>query len=312
MLRPGLAMHRKTTWRLMTCVFFVYIILPPRVHAESLTHVDWVNGYIIATGHGTAEQGTSKSLAVISSTEAAQFNAMRKLLEAIEGVYIDSQILVRDFIVKESVASVKVEGLLKGAQVIDTKTTWEAGLPITAVTMRICMSIQGAGCEPENTLFDALPLDRFGDSSLIPQTEYSEVAPFQTPSQIPPGEDDFSYKPSKPVTGVIFSLQGTPFRRVVLPVVVTIGEDGKMSTVYSVKRVAPRIVRTYGIVRYADTLKQARKIKKLGNNVLIVSTEKVTDDNRMVISAKSAQKIYETTMHGNDYLSEANVAISSE
>lgn len=305
-------MHRKGIWSLMTCAFFVCIMFPPWVHAESLTHVDWVNGYITVTGYGTAERGTSKILAVISSTEAAQFNAMRKLLESIEGVYIDSEILVRDFIVKESVTSVKVEGLLKGAQVIDTKTTWEEGLPVTAVTMRICMSTQGAGCEPENTLFDALPLDRFGDSSLIPQTEYSEAASLQTLSQIPPGEDDFSYKPSKPVTGVIFSLQGTPFRRVVLPVVVTIGEDGKMSTVYSVKRVDPKIVRAYGIVRYADTLKQARKIEKLGSNVLVVPTEKVTDDNILVISAKSAQKIYETTMHGNDYLSKANVAISSE
>ena len=157
-----------------------------------------------------------------------------------------------------------------------------------------------------------MSLDRFGDSSLIPKTEYSEVAPFQAPSQVPPREDDFSYEASKPVTGVIFSLQGTPFRRVVLPVVVTIGEDDKMSTVYSVKCVDPKIVRTYGIVRYTDTLMQARKIDKLGNNVLIIPTEKVTDDNRVVISAKSAQKIYETTMHGNDYLSKANVAISSE
>lgn len=303
---------QKATPFLITSVFLVCLILPIQVHGEDHTQVDWVSGYITATGYGTAKEGTSKALALISSKEAGKYIAMRNLMEAVQGVYIDSQVLVRDYIVKEDVIRAKVEGLLKGAEVIDTKTTWEEGLPITAVTMRICISAQGAECKPGNTLLDTLPLERFNDSPLIPKKEYSQDTALQGPSEIPTDKLYLRYDPSKPVTGAIFSLQGHPFRRVVLPVVVTISQDGSKSTVYSVKRVEPATVRTYGIVRYTDTLEQAKKIEKLGDNILIVPIEKVTDDNILVISAKSAQKISETTMHGNVYLRKASVAISSE
>lgn len=312
-MRKLIIIHMQlATFFLITCIFLGCTILPPRVHAEDRTEVDWVNGYITATGYGTAKQGTSKALALISSKEAGKYLAMKSLLEVIKGVYIDSQVLVRDYIVEEDVIRAKVDGLIKGAQVIETKTIWEEGLPITAVTVRICMNAQGDGCKPGNTLIDTLPLDKFGDSPLIPKKEYSQDRALQKPSQVPSGDRDLSYKPHKPVTGLIFSLQRRPFRRVVLPVVVNINKDGSMSTVYSVKRVDPKIVRTYGIVRYADTLKQARRIKKLGDNLLIIPTEKVTGDNILVISVKSAQKIFETTMHGNDYLRKARVAISTE
>ncbi|MGA1839606.1 MAG: hypothetical protein ACMUIU_03185 [bacterium] len=290
----------------------IFSILPLRVHAEDSTKVDWVNGYILATGYGTAKQGTNKAYAVISSKEAGKYLAMRSLLEAIKGVYIDSQVLVRDYIIEEDITRIKVEGLLKGAEVIDTKTTWEEGLPITAVTMRICMSAQGTGCEPGNTLIDTLQLNKFADSPLIPKKRYSQDTALRKPSQGTSDDDGLSKKSLNQVTGVIFSLQGHPFRRVLLPVVVTLSKDGSMSTVYSVKRVDPEIVIKYGIIRYANTLEQAGRIEKLGDEPLIIPIEKVTDDNILAISTNSAQKIYETTMHGNDYLRKANVAISSE
>jgi len=117
--------------------------------------------------------------------------------------------------------------------------------------------------------------------------------------------------PAKPVTGVIIKLEGRFFEREVMPVVLTIGEDQKIMTVYSAKHVKQQVLRTYGVVRYADNLDQARKISYIGDNALIIPAVKVTDNNLIVIGADDAKRIGETVRNNNDYLGEARVVISS-
>ena len=117
--------------------------------------------------------------------------------------------------------------------------------------------------------------------------------------------------PTKPVTGVIITLEGRFFEREVLPVVVTAEADQKFMTVYSAKRVKPQVIRTYGVVRYADSLDQARKIAYVGDNILIIPAVKVTNDNLIVIDVEAAKKIKETVRYNNDYLGDAKVVISS-
>ena len=44
----------------------------------------------------------------------------------------------------------------------------------------------------------------------------------------------------------------------ILPVVITIDDANKPFTVYSVKTVDPQTIRTYGVVRYTDSVEQAK------------------------------------------------------
>ena len=60
-------------------------------------------------------------------------------------------------------------------------------------------------------------------------------------------------KASRPATGAILLLDNQRFERVLLPVV-TAQKQGQYVLVYGVRRVAPEVVRTYGIVRYAVSL----------------------------------------------------------
>jgi hypothetical protein len=110
---------------------------------------------------------------------------------------------------------------------------------------------------------------------------------------------------------VIISLEGRFFEREVLPVVVTVGADQQLMTVYSAKRVKPQVIRTYGVVRYADSLDQARKVAYVGDNILIIPAVKVTNDNLIIIDMDAAKKIKETVRNNNDYLGDARVVISS-
>jgi hypothetical protein len=65
-------------------------------------------------------------------------------------------------------------------------------------------------------------------------------------------------------------------------------------------------------VRYADTIEQARKNPRLGDNVMIIPASGITKEKMIVVKGEAARLIKETTAHGNDYLSEAKVVISAQ
>jgi len=174
------------------------------------------------------------------------------------------------------------------------------------------MSAEGEGCSPVNSLTGALDLTQFSESDRIPSADYAgSVFGTGTQEKAPSDEIYYKYDSTKPVTGVIFSLQGLRYRREMLPVV-AVKKDDKVLHVYSVKLVKPRLVRTYGIVRYADTLEHAEKIEKIGDNVIIVPVQGISENKMLVINSIGARLIYDTTRHGNDYLSKAKVVISAE
>ncbi|MBN1546480.1 MAG: hypothetical protein JW902_07470 [Syntrophaceae bacterium] len=120
------------------------------------------------------------------------------------------------------------------------------------------------------------------------------------------------YDSSKPVTGIIFNLQGISFEHVLLPVIITVDDNHNSFTIYSVKSVEPRVVRTHGTVRYADTVDQARENTFLGDNIMVVPVFDVTRENLILIEFRNARIVRETTFHGNDYFKDAKVVIAAQ
>jgi len=99
---------------------------------------------------------------------------------------------------------------------------------------------------------------------------------------------------------------------VILPVVITIADGSKPFTVYSVKSVEPQVILTYRIVRYTDSVDQAKQNPHPGDNTMIIPVTGVTKENMIVIGFDAARLIRETTSHGNNYLKNAKVAITSK
>lgn len=306
-------MKRITNCLIALCLIICFA-LPVLADEGVKGKVDWVNGFIISYGYGTAEASNNSAQAKILSIRAARVDALRNLLETVKGVNIDSSTLVRDFMVEKDIILTRVNGVIKGAQLVNKHIEWIEGSPLATVEMRLCLSSHGSQCSPGRSLLSALDLAEHKVSKDIPKQTFAgpvEPPKSEPPTKKEPGELIYNFDSSKPVSGIVLSLQGYYYKRVVLPVVAT-DKNGELLTIYSVNQVVPRIVRTYGIVRHSDTLGQALKVDKLGDNIMIVPVKKVNEENMIIISEENASKIYETTRHGNDYLSKAKVVVCSE
>ena len=78
---------------------------------------DWYH----VTGSGMAGDVQTLGQARLMAKRAAEADANRQLLEAAKGVHITSNTTVEDFMTKNDYISSRVEGVIRGAQVIDTR-----------------------------------------------------------------------------------------------------------------------------------------------------------------------------------------------
>ncbi len=271
--------------------------------------INWVEGYISAVGEGTATPSGNKAKDQLRAVRAATILAQRALLETVKELKIDSQTRVENKMVQDDVISTRIEGTIRGAEIVKQNLRWEGEIPIATVELRICLSGLG-GCKSEKSMTTVLDLDQKREQTNAPGQRLNDIS--ITQETMIPKVQDVSYDPSKPVTGVIFNLQGLSFERVILPIVITVGDGNKSFTVYSVKSVEPQVIRTFGVVRYADTIEQARQNPHLGDNAMVVPVEGVTKENMMIIGLNAARIIRETTRHGNDYLRNAKVSIAAK
>lgn len=301
-------MMKRTLSLLIACAWISYLTPSAFAQEERIGRIDWVNGYIFGHGIGFADPGINERLARIASTRAAKVEALRNLLIMIKQIEIDFRNPIQDFISMEADRVIRIKGLVEGAQLVSSRTEWMADSLLAIVEMRVCMSASAKGCASEKSLVSALDLNPSGNVWQPPGGVFPETGPV---AEERPEKVQYHYDASRPVTGVVFSLRGLSYKRVMLPVVAA-KEETALKPVYSIRSVKPGIVRSYGIVRFADTLDQVKGIKKIGDNYMVVPVVDVTDKNVLVISSESARKIKETARHGNDYLETARVAISAE
>ena len=293
-------------------IFALTFSLVQIVSAQEMKYgeINWVQGYISAIGNGTADPSGNNVKDRLKSLRAAELVAQRTLLETLKGVQIDSKTTVENLMLKEDIINSRVNGVIRGAQIVKREVTWERDIPLATVEMRVCLSNNVGGCNTDSSLMTALNI---GPKSEPPYAPPERMTLQQVPLSAPLGtpKKSVQFDGSRPVTGAVFNLEGQPFERQLLPVIITVAGENKNITVYSVKNVTPKVIRSYGVVRYADNEKQAKQNPYIGDNVVIIPVENVTKENMIVIGADAARVIRETTMPNNDYLSDAKVVISS-
>ena len=271
--------------------------------------VDWVEGYVSATGEGTAAPSQDKVKDRMKAVRAATVMGQRALLETIKGVKIDSSTRVERKMLEEDAIHSRIEGTIRGAEIVRQDVRWEDDRPVATVELRVCLAESGA-CKSGKSIVSALDLDRKGEQADAPKQRLDDIKPRQ--GNIAQKVPDVVYDSGRPVTGIILNLQSLRFERVILPVVIAVGEDHGPLTVYSVKNVEPEVIRTYGVVRYADSVDQARKNPHLGENPIIVPVSEITKENMIRIGLDAARVVRETTLYGNDYLKNAKVVIAAK
>jgi hypothetical protein len=220
--------------------------------------INWSEQSIRATGSGAPNPDAPNIAAArIGAERAAKADALRNLLETVKGVRIDSQTLVVNAMTQNDTIRTQVQGIVRGARVVNTKYLSDGGVEVT-------IEVGMAG-----------PLTQ----TLVPSQSFG--------TQSVPKAGDPVY------TGVIFDSRGLDLRPAMAPKIVD--EDGK--EVYGSAFVSQEWATKFGIMGYAKDLDAAKKNDRVTANPMVVKGIKVsgTGGSDLVISNADAQGLRDMT-----------------
>jgi len=224
--------------------------------------INWSEGYIEAVGIGAPpERYIGKPQARPMALRAAKVDAYRNLLETTKGVRVDSTTVVKDFTVESDVINAQVEGLVKGAKVVNQDYLSDGTVE---VTLRMPM----AGGFAQVIIPKALE-------------KKPEVAPPAPPAGPAPSGDVF--------TGMVVDARGLQARPAMAPKV--LDENGK--EVYGSMNVDKEFAVQQGMSGYARDLTAAQSNPRVTNNPVSVKGVKTEGPGKsdIVISNADADKI---------------------
>jgi len=297
-----------TTASLLSVLLVAAALPAPAAFTPPEGSVDWVGGYIEGVGYGTARPTGNRPGDRIKAIRAAEVMAQRALAETIHGVRVDGETLIGDA-VKQYVLESRVQGLVRGAQKVKETVEWDGNTPSARVNLRVCMTADAPECRSSPTLVGIIADSGRSEPGYVPAADFGGGTAGEV-GKAPTSGSGTSYDSSRPVTGLVLELRAGGHVRELFPVVAAFGERGSLETVFSAKRVHPEVIRTYGVARYADSVPQARRNGRLGDNPLVVPVTEVTPENLLVVPKDGARLILETTRYGNDYLAQAKVVIA--
>src|SRR5271169_5689650 len=154
-------------------------------------HINWTSGEVFATGIGAPPSQPVNAAQARAMTERAAFVvALRNLLEIVKGVRVDSESVVENFIVKSDVIKTRVDGIVRGAQIVKTQYMSDG-----SVEVLVAMPMKGA-------LMDAIVPETFGRPLTSPTPQRISPTPQLPVPAIAPPTSQKPSEPSKPLPPV--------------------------------------------------------------------------------------------------------------
>lgn len=258
--------------------------------------VNWSAGYIEAVGIGAPPDQTAGRInARPMALRAAKVDAYRNLLEITKGVQVDSTTLVRNYTVESDVINTQVEGLVKGAYVVDQQYMSDG-----TVEIKLRMPIYG------NLSGIVMPLAVEKQKEVLPSvTEPAPATPApaqetpSAPAPAPPVEAAPAPAPPAPVvyTGLVVDARGIQARPAMSPRI--FDEDGK--EVYGSANVEREYAVSQGMSGYARDLTAAQSNQRVTANPITVKALKTGGPGKadLVISNADAQMIVATAQNAS-------------
>ncbi|MBO4401024.1 MAG: LPP20 family lipoprotein [Selenomonadaceae bacterium] len=239
------------------------VLLLASFPAEAALGADWNSQTITVTGSGVPPTGTRAAQARLLARRAAIADAYRQLAEIVEGVQVDAETTVEMAMLKSDTVNLRVEAVIKGAQIIDEAFSSDGAYE---VTMQLPMF--GA----TNSLAAAV-LER-----------HERIEPFPAPEPVRPNVSiDITVRGG--YTGVVIDCRGFHVQPVMSPVI----KNSHGTKIYGHKNIDPDYVIEYGMADYADSMSQA---SRAGSNPLVIRAERMDDfDSTPIISVADANKI---------------------
>lgn len=240
--------------------------------------INWSAGYVEAIGIAAMpDKSMSKINARPAALREATVAAQRNLLEITKGVRIDSRSTIRDFTLENDMVNTQVEGLIKGAQVVDQQYMSDG-----TVEVKLRMPLYG------NLSQIMMPLSiekRKSDVTPAP------VAPVPAPSAPTAPAAPAATAPPVPAayTGLVVDARSIGARPAMSPRIYD--ENGK--EVYVPANVDRECAISQGMSRYARDLTSAQTNQRVAANALTVKALRIgsTGKSDLMISNADATQI---------------------
>ena len=264
--------------------------------AQNTSKIDWLQGYVSATGRGYAKK-TGSPMDIDNAVTAAKIIAQSELLETIKGVNIDSQIVVNDIMDERKEISARVQGVLRDAVMFGEPQIKEEGLFVVAVVeMRVCLHNNGAGCKTLQSLTSVLP-------KLSSTKNHKDASCDLLPDLISTQEilPRISYDTNKPLNLVVINLGGKPFNSGSNDFAIGFESGkGQHCSIYTPEKIDPVVRRDRGSAEVFLNVSDAEQ--KYGANVLTVAAKSINPENYIIIDKKDAYLINLINDQAKQYL----------
>lgn len=255
--------------------------------------VNWSTGVIEAKGIGVPpERFYGKPQARPMALRAAKMDAMRNLLETTKGVRIDSATQVKDYVVESDVIMSRVQGIVKGAQVVKQEYMDDGTVEVT-----MQMSLNGDLAhvvlpkQPPAPTKPVTPPQVPATTEPTPPTPQPTTPPVVEPTT-PPDDQKTTFtslKDSAVFTGMVVDARGLSARPAMSPKIVD--ENGQ--EVYGSAFVSREFAVQQGMSGYAKDLSAAQKNQRVTDNPVTVKGIKTSGAGRsdIIISNADAGKL---------------------
>jgi len=238
--------------------------------------INYEAGVVKAIGLGALAPPTltkSRSQDILDAREAALNDALRSLGMAAARVRVTADTRVANYLLKSDDIRVRVEALLRSAEVIEEKV-----LPTSAV-YRVVVQTRLTG---PNSLLEAI----------TPPAEEARPTPVATPAPEPTPDPNAPGMPAPAgaeYTSLLVDCRGLNITACMSPKLYE--EDG--TEVYGTMKISADYVIETGIVSFPRSMSEAHRTAGVGSNPLIVRAHYVRDQNRFcpVISDRDAERV---------------------
>lgn len=231
--------------------------------AQGAGMVDWTTQAVTSTGIGAINPKLPPSAQRKNALRAAQLDAMRNMLETLNGVLLTSETTVENAMMSSDIIKTRVEGIVKNFRFTSKPRYMSDG----SVEIDMEMLLYG----------------KVGDV-LYPEQMGGKTPTF---SNLPP---DFNPNEPQTYTGLIVDATGTDAVPAMVPNVLDESGEG----IYGQDFVPREAAVTYGVAAYAKSLDEARRnVERVGTNPLVIRAVRASGLNKadLVISDNDVNKV---------------------